>query len=558
MSIFSFIKKRKIKEVSSWSGAASNYSTPQAYAAASLINFNSATGKTRDEWTKDLIALPVREEGDSSDTYVKQAVQAASGGRGITRVTKPTEVSQEDFDRLIRSAANEITRAYGQWDGIAPDSVYSLAGKEAPKERATAFYDIFDRVYETIMLSDMAEDEYTMLIDIYYNEESNEFFALGLRDGKLVKMQILVMGDEIMLGEFEDIDITSMTRGKSDLKVYRDRNGKTRWLAIASVATLNRVKEIDSRQLYDSFITYANVTRKYPILNVYHLGDSSRIGIADFLARDNFVYIMSGTFDDNKFARAVYDALQREPGKWGNSIEFFSILSDVETFEAEGMVFNARVHKAGVNTAVSIILEKDAASVLTTHQDITRGGVAMNQELRNKLLDLFDGNEGDVDEFLQTVAQANDVATTRISRSIQDAVNEEVVEEVEREVEEEAAVEEEEVEQEEIVEAEAEEVTEVTEVELGETFVRDLVSSQEFADALTAVLNERLGKIEQRMNKLETVQEENQEWLDDIPAVAKKRTVVSYRPRSVAVNSGTPEQVTYADLAANTINEIFE
>lgn len=554
MGIFSLFNKRKIKEVEKWSGLASNYDSPQTFARSSLLNFNVP----EEEWSKDLIALPVRSQDDSKDIYIKQAVQNASGENGITRIQKPSHVSQEEFDKQISLAANEIINAYRQWDGIAPDSIYELAGKDAPKERSVAFYDIFEKIEYAMQLSDMAEESYTMLIDIYYNDDNGMFFALGVRDGKLVKLNISVTEDDIMLGEFEELvpepeyesepAFEMASRTKSNVKVYRTKDGKKRWLAIASVATLNRVNEIDSTKLYNSFIRYAEITGKYPILNIYHLGDASRVGQADLLARDNLVYIATGTFDENKFADAVYSTLQREAGVWGNSIEFLSFVSAVESFNVNNINFQARVHTLGINTGISILLEKDAASILTAQQDIKRGGISMNMELRDKLLQLFDGDEDSVSEFLSTVDGANEIATTRINRSTEEVVEtvEDVVEEVEPVVE---------------TETEVEPVVEELSIELGEDFVRDLTSSEEFKHVLATMLDERFVQFEQRMNTLETEQAETREWVEDVPAIVttKKRAVVSFRPRAETTDE-TETSVTrsYAELADETINNIFD
>jgi hypothetical protein len=561
----SLFRQQKVKETDKWDGSADNYSSVQRYAAASLLNFNIPAGIPKDEWTKDLIALPIRGEGDSSDTFIKQAILDASGGMGITRVKKPEGVNQDVFNNMIRGAAKQIVRAYEEWGGVAPDSVFTLAGLPVPKERLVAFIDVFSQVLDALTLSDVAEETFSVLIDVYYNEDTDEFFALGLRDGRIVKMNFTVSSDgTVMLGEFDPVIEDNAPEMDVNLSVFRSVEGKKRWLAIASVATLNRVKEIDSRQLYDSFIEFIRITNKYPVLNVYHLGKGSRVGIADFVARDNYVYIATGTFDDNPFGETIYRTLEKNPGKWGNSIEFDSILASVETFRLGGMNVSTTVHKAGINTGISIVLEKEAASVLTT---ITRGGIIMEStELRKRLLELFDGNEPQIDEFLRTVEQANLSASGRISRSIEDAVTEEVVEEVQAEqveqVEEEVQAEEVQAEEAEVIEVQTEEATEETEIVLGETFVRDLFSSEEFQNALSSALNERLGRLEQRINALQVEQEQTREWVEDVPVAAKtkRRAVVSYRPRAVAAeaNGSSEQHKTYADRAAETISEIFE
>lgn len=558
MGILSILKKKRVKDVATWRGDAADYSTPQSYANASLINFNNLVGRKKPEWTKDLIALPIREEGDSSDTFVKQAVQAAC--EGIIRIRKPEGISQEDFDRTIKTAANELIRAYELWDSLAPDSIYLLAGKSPSKERSIGMQDVFSRVGDAVFLADMAEDTFTYMIDIYYDDIENRFFALGLREGRLYKMNIIANSDEVLLGEFEEVPLTeSLTtaRGKNELTVFRDAQGRKRFLAIANVATLNRVNEIDSTRLFDSFITYTEITKRFPILNIYHLGEESRIGKADFLARDGFVYIASGYFDNNKFGDAVYDTLEREGGKWGNSIEFLSLESSIENVSINGVSFQTRVHNVGINTGISILLEQDAASILTTHQSIKRGeGVVMDKQ-REKLLDLFGGNEALIDEFLTKVRQANDIAMTRISRSV-DSDTEEAQIEVDTEEVATEGQEQEEVAEE--IETEAEEATteDVVNVELGETFVNDLVRSVEFNDALTQLLNERLAKLEQRLGQIEQRQVENEAWVEDIPAAVRtnRRAVVSYRAKGQATVA-TEDNKSYEQRAKETLDNIF-
>lgn len=369
-------KQRKIKEVNSWDGSASNYSTAKAFADASLINFN--TGST-DTWTKSLVKLPVRNEGDSSDTFIKQAVQAASGGRGITAVKRPDGVSQETFNSKLKSAANTIIRAYNEWGGTAPESVYNIAGKNRPEKRAIPFEDIYEAVGNAVWLADEAERTFTLLYDMFY--EYDQIFALGMRDGIVYKIETNpVMNEEmtgyeyVELGEFipitpEDSFASVASTKQNRIKVYRDKHTKKmRWLSIASVAVLNRVGQIDSTELFDSFIGFAKKTRVYPELNVYHLGRGSKVGQADYLARRGYVYIASGTFDDTPHGRKFYEALQGKDN-WGNSIEFYSPRAYIETFELRsGTQIQVPVHKKGINTGITLVSEKDAASIFTLHR----------------------------------------------------------------------------------------------------------------------------------------------------------------------------------------------
>ena len=127
---------RTIKEVTTWDGSASNYKDTNSFCAACLIDVN--TGDTKDQAH---CMLPVREQGDGSDVYVKQAVHACAGGHGLSQVKKPDDVSDADWNAATKKAANEIIKAYGEMDEQAPDAIYMAAGKEVPQivEEATSY-----------------------------------------------------------------------------------------------------------------------------------------------------------------------------------------------------------------------------------------------------------------------------------------------------------------------------------------------------------------------------------------------------------------------------------
>lgn len=574
MARFSITKKRTIKEVDSWDGSAANYSTAKEYADASLMNFNPSVGKSNpDEWTKDLIKLPVREAGDAKSVYVKQAVQAAVGGRGITQVTKPAGVSQEEFNRQLKRAANELIKAYREWGEFAPESVYKIAGKDRPEERMTSsvldkidnMYSMVEAVVDAIQLADVAENKVTLLVDIYYEDTTDRYFALTMRDGKFHTIELSIDDDLIILGDMEEVSIDNIyTEDRKDrgLSVYRTKNDELRWVSISNVATLNRVGEIDSTRLFDSFIVFTELTGIYPDVTVYHLGERSIVGKADFMARDGYVYITSGILFNDEIGRAIFRTLQNDTdGIWGDSIEFLSLSSHTETFEIgeTRTPINIRIHDIGINTGVSIVMEADAASINTAH--ISRGGYDMPEALNAKLLQLFDGDEDAASAFLDRVSAANAEAQNRISRTTE-VVEEEVVVDVTEEEEE--ILESVEVESEEEVEEEVEEeevsVTE-TEVVLDESFVDDLVDSEAFRTALRSLLNAELAQLTNRLSALEREAEETRQYIDDSPVVApamqKNRTNVVYRPRNVEAESGNNnQQVSYVDKANSTLAAI--
>ena len=241
-------------------------------------------------------------------------------------------------------------------------------------ERAVSFDKVYEDVFDLVQLADMAEGTRTRLYDIYYDDSVNRFFALGIRDGVVYKIEIIPQNNDVLLGEYIEVTAADIlprsTQGSTKFRTY-EKDGELRWLSIASVAVLNRVGEIDSRALFDNFISFAHRTGVYPVLNVYHLGEGSEIGRADLLARRGFVYIASGTFHNDKYGRAFFKALQTRED-WGNSIEFYAPSYDLETVEFEGVTMTVPVYKKGVNTGITILKEKDAASVFTLHK--SKGG----------------------------------------------------------------------------------------------------------------------------------------------------------------------------------------
>ena len=366
-------KYKKIKDVDSWNVSTSSYSTPESYARSSLLNFNTGNPDT---WSYDNVMLPVRNEDDPDDVYVKQAIQSAT--RSISRMKKPESVSQDEFDTKLRNAAKEIISVYDAIDLTAPDSVYKLAGMDTHKSRAIAFDDVYHMVLNALELADQAENTYTKFYDIYMEEDTEQFFALVMRDGVIYKVEIIPVQGSLSIGEFIPITPTTQntvatadTKERSKVKVYRGVNGEMRWLSISSVAVLNRVGEIDSRALFDSFIDHANRTQEFPVLNVYHLGENSEIGVADILAREDYVYISTGIFYDNEFGRAFYEGL-KERDDWGNSIEFDAYPPMVETFNLDGTFVQVPIYQRGINTGITILREKDAASLFTIHK--SKGG----------------------------------------------------------------------------------------------------------------------------------------------------------------------------------------
>lgn len=240
--------------------------------------------------------------------------------------------------------------------------------KLTEEERSLAFSSLYDEVYDFVWLADMAERTHTTLYDLYFDEESQRFYALAIREGIVYKLEVFPENGSVRIGEFIELSAQDIIpRGESKFRTFAGKDGQMRWLSIASVAVLNRVGEIDSRKLFDSFIDFANRTGIYPVLNVYHLGDGSIIGQADILARRGYVYITGGYYHNNKFGRAVFENL-RGREDWGVSIEFYSPSFDLMQVDLDGASIEVPVYEKGINTGITILKERDAASVFTLHK----------------------------------------------------------------------------------------------------------------------------------------------------------------------------------------------
>jgi len=145
------------------------------------------------------------------------------------------------------------------------------------------------------------------------------------------------------------------------LTITRTADGKARWFMIAASAAVNRVGAIDSTVLFDNFIKRAKASGQYPRLDFLHEEDRISFGQADWLFRDDKLYLASGTFDDTPLARAVADGLEKEPDYWGASIAYKPTTEPMHIV-SEGDI---PVYTDGVNTFISIVPKRLAANMFT-------------------------------------------------------------------------------------------------------------------------------------------------------------------------------------------------
>lgn len=269
-----------------------------------------------------------------------------------------------------------IRRAFGEAGVNVGEQPSASAPDHAPPvNRVIAASQLFGKVYNALRELNLGArsigedgyvytdwDKYLSPMDIYYDDDGT-LFLLCARAGKIYRMPITVEGENVSLGEPVEIPLTGRAV-QSRFTVVRDANAQLRWYAIAATSVLNRVGEIDSRELFDSFIAHALETGEYPILSFYHLPEQIRFGIADTLARDENLYIASGTFDDNDVARAAAAGLSADnAAEWGTSIGFY--VTSEPTLLRVGEV-NIPVYTRGVNSEISIVLEREAAAHFTS------------------------------------------------------------------------------------------------------------------------------------------------------------------------------------------------
>lgn len=399
---------RAIKHVSSWDGSASKYGGAKAYCDACLINVNEGDPST---WTQDKCMLPIREPGDGGGTYVDKAVHAAAGGHGITQVQKPDGVDSGKWEAAVKSAANKLISAYNAMGEVAPAAVYKCAGKSAPM-RSLPVVEVFDAVY----LQVQAKDPLAWITDVF-TDDNGGLFAVIASNGKLYRADISVDKDVVLAQEWQEIkaDLPAMqTLSKSSGHVIRQKDGRYRLLSISCSSMLNRMGQIDSKALFDSFIEHANTTGEYPIRMFYHAGKSFRTGQVDWIGRDDNLLLMSTLYDDTDIARREVAARQKDPEFWGDSIGFDPL--EGELVEVSSGI-KIPVYTRGICKEVSTLPENQAAAWHTTTATVKEVFRMLNDTQFAAFVKFFEG-EPDPEAAAKSWLEQN--SATR-NRAIEDA-----------------------------------------------------------------------------------------------------------------------------------------
>lgn len=280
------------------------------------------------------------------------------------------------------------------------DKVEKLLKEEEPKDRALSMSDIFGKVYSR------AEESYPMayLHDLFADGDGS-MFAILSQEGRMYQTPVTIRENMIDLGEWvEVVQEFRPVEMRTKTNIIRQSDGRARWFSISATSVLNRVGEIDSQALFDSFIAYATQTGEYPYRTFYHKGEAFRTGQADFLARDENCYITSGLYDDSEIARAEQAAIEREPDYWGESIGYLPT-SEPQLLDVSGV--KIPVYRTGIHKEISTLPEREAANLFTVirHTEVNR---MMSPNEKAALLQLFGGDEEKMQRWLeQNVDETN-------------------------------------------------------------------------------------------------------------------------------------------------------
>lgn len=447
------------------------------------------------------------------------------------------------------------------------------------QERAINMGRIYEQLSEILCQMDMETGSWNWLIDVY--ADGDRLFAIVTRDGLLYRIGIQVQGDTLTLDDewtrvTEEFPTVVETRSTI---IRSQKDGRYRWFSVSASSVLNRVAEIDSRDLFDSFVAHAEETGEYPIRQIVHLGERLRTGQADWLARDGNLYLTSGLYDDTPLAQLEIRARLNNPDAWGDSIGYWPTQEPDLVEVARGV--KVPVYRAGINKEISTLLEVDAANLFTVGriQEVNRMAISSKQM---ETLIALHRDAGSEDPEADVQAMLAELGIEERNRAIEEdgliTRSANMTEEADDANEEDGA-------QPGTGEQEANEA-EPPAFELDDEAVRAIVRVMLTTDAFQAMdevvraqnetvnnldetvgtlseqvaalaaenenLQERLGQLVGRVKLLERDEAEKQaEWQQDLPASGATR--VTYRPRyRDAADEGEDEAVDMGAIAAET------
>lgn len=453
------------------------------------------------------------------------------------------------------------------WSKVQAAFAEALGTAEEPPDRAMAGWDIMDQVYAQMNQSDEEVLNYAWPLDLFLDE--GQLYMVITSEGKLYRAKIDVdeSTDTVILGEWRQI-ITDHVPVESRVSVIRQADGKYRLVAIANTAILNRVGEIDSMAMFDSFIRRAEESGEYPFVTFYHITHPDvlpifRMGQCDFLARDEEVYIASALIDeDTPLGPAMIRTLNEDPEPWGTSIGF-NPLSDPELVTIGGV--KIPVYDDGEHKELSLILEEDAAALCTAVREEV---IRMDDRITDALKKLGLSEEkveefaGLVDGVKERVRAEGLITRTEVDPPESDPAADDppadVVAAKEPPEDPKAQVD--------VVVLDEEGLPGLAEGLLATEAFNEVLSPigealealAEQMDSLVALvpasLEEVMEPVRERLDALEkTDDEKRKEWEEDLPA--KRTQIVTYRPRKGGTDARTTPP-SYEEIAEKTLENV--
>lgn len=455
-----------------------------------------------------------------------------------------------------RTVLREIFDGFLASVGIGDDTDrFDLVNVEKqPTLRAMAI----DRIYSQVYAQLRNEDDWAYPMSIYLDK--GQVFCTVAQSGMIFQVPLTIANDKVTLGSWVRVEETFSPVVEQSFRVRRQKDGKYRWTAIAGTTVLNRVGEIDSSELFDSFIEHAERTGEYPRLDFYHLGIENpamwEFGTADYLAREGVCYIASGLFDeDHPLAKATIQSCESGDLEWGNSVEFYATVK--EELVAATPEIKVPVYKRGRNSRISLVLEEDAAGLFTQYvlsQEVTR---TMDPKTREKLTALYGGDSAGLQAFLdQFGEQVDGVNRTVKDKNLVHRAKDSQVEatdqtDADAETEEDDGQEQEEDMSVEDVIAEVVQSKDFKALIQGVADIRKMVAELVVERDSDKQEIARLNGVVESLNKDEA--EKKQEYLQDLPS-RTKRTHISHRPREM--NDALNGEQSMDTIATRTLNGI--
>lgn len=262
------------------------------------------------------------------------------------------------------------------------------------QERAVSISSIGNAVFDSFLA------EGAWLNDLYL--EDGDMFAVASQGGKLFRASVAIDDNgDIELGEMQEVITKFDPVNRTSFTSAED--GKIRMLAVSATSVINREGAIDSRDLFDSMIDYIERTGKTIPRTFFHLGAQFKTGEITDMFRDDNVLMSITEFDDSELATREIATREKEPGYWGDSIEFDPV-GDPEMHDV-GDGITIPVYRAGVPLAVSTVPAEMASSHYANRFAIQKQEVKrMTMEDRQKkaLIDkFFDGDEEEAEGWLE-------------------------------------------------------------------------------------------------------------------------------------------------------------